>query len=146
MAALSLTGTKLSTVTLGAINSLIPIQEKYKNKCSSSLCMNNIKKIWYKKLTFTFFHKINTVLILTRFTIFLSLLKMLQVLDVHCFCGSLFRVIGILFEDVKYFSFVAHNIVFTMESNEFFENCFHYNTDGFYIPFNSLNIYLFLVF
>ena len=73
--------------------------------------MNNIKKIWYKKLTFTFFHKINTVLILTRFTIFLSLLKMLQVLDVHCFCGSLFRVIGILFEDVKYFSFVAHNVL-----------------------------------
>ena len=28
MVALSLTGTKLSTVTLGAINSLIPIQEK----------------------------------------------------------------------------------------------------------------------
>ena len=30
MAALSLTGTKLSTVTLGAINSLIPIQKKNK--------------------------------------------------------------------------------------------------------------------
>ena len=32
MVALSLTGTKLSTVTLGAINSLIPIHEKNKKQ------------------------------------------------------------------------------------------------------------------